>query len=211
MCYLPPFLLTLCHTCSVANLLVNGHPVWFKDGHDITLTVEDAYIWLTVNHSLDSESNPWRWVIGSNYSDDTSITLECILGTIDYIDDPTLCGNNWYRNSTLQPNVSSHSGVCDLGDTFVCIESGITQFQTYFSGQYKQYHKDVPYWVSTNDVNASALYQATRFNLFRLGFWPYFLIYAEADDHYEAVCPMELTSDEVFDFFVFGELPAERV
>eukprot|EP01083_Nonionella_stella_P140237 429531_1 len=128
-----------------ANILVNDHPVWLKEGHR---DYPDFYIWLTINHS--TTSHPWRWVIGTDYNDRSTIDLECIQNTTDtnYIDDPSLCDNNWYRNGTRIHNISSHGGICNAGDVFVCAEAASAYFTASFAGRYRQLHKNTQYYVS---------------------------------------------------------------
>ena len=144
--------------------MVNGHPVWLKDGHDSFISVfghPDLYIWLDVNHSR--ANHPWRWVIGIDYTDTTTIVLQCLLNdtNTEYIDDPTLCMDNWWVGDTFLPNVSSTSGICQLEASFVCIETSSSHFDNYFSGRYRLYHPGQPYWISENAQNSSILFVDT--------------------------------------------------
>eukprot|EP01084_Bolivina_argentea_P167939 291336_1 len=129
-----------------SHFVVNDHPVWLKEG--MNGVWEDYYIWLSVDSSL--LVNAWRWVIGTNVYDESTITAECILNTVQYIDDPTKCGHNWYRDGVKLSNLTSNDGVCDLGDSFVCVNSGIQTFDYNFGGRYRQVHDGTALWMSDN-------------------------------------------------------------
>eukprot|EP01083_Nonionella_stella_P145939 458336_1 len=141
-----------------ANILVNDHPVWLKEGHTGPIPMwshSELFMWLTINHS--TTNNPWRWVIGSDYNNENTITMECITNSTSYMDDPTLCGSNWYRNGIVQSNMSSHGGICDAGDVYVCVETPQTYFKTYFAGRYRQLHPNVHYYISQTAQMATVL------------------------------------------------------
>jgi len=114
-----------------SGVSVNDHPVWLKEG--MFNIWDDHYIWLSVNHSRSD--HPWRWVIGTDYLAENTIFAQCLLPTDEYIDDPTLCGPNWYNTQgELIGNLTSNDGICDLADSYVCTSSGSGFFNYYFEG-----------------------------------------------------------------------------
>eukprot|EP01083_Nonionella_stella_P093276 261353_1 len=127
------------------DIFVNSHPVWLKEG--MNGIWDDYYIWLTIDHSYGADAYSWKWVIGTDYNDDSTIYAECLAPWSDHMTDPTQCSGNWYKNQKLLPELVSRNGVCDLGDNYVCVESadgGL--FDIYFDGQYRQIHSGVPLW-----------------------------------------------------------------
>eukprot|EP01084_Bolivina_argentea_P030414 56369_1 len=181
-----------------ANIMVNDHPVWYKEGHTGTIGYPDHYIWLTVNHSIDNRNNPWRWVIGTNYSDINSIELQCLLNITEYIDDPTLCGHNWYTNNVnnthmIKVNISSHGGICNIGDIFICIDS-TNPILTFLKGYYRQSHKNIAYWISETK---SDIYIQIYSNLFGQGELEFIIVVA---GYIQAVCLMENSEQSLYPY-----------
>eukprot|EP01084_Bolivina_argentea_P287928 494110_1 len=171
-----------------SGIIINDHPVWKKDEHDGLIVWSDYYIWLTVNHSASNDQNPWRWVIGRNYLNDQTIEAECILNTTNYIDDPTLCGNNWYRNgingTIRQYNLTSHAGICNLGDMFLCVDTTGPNAST-VSGRYRQFHKNSDYWIHESRLAYLMLWP----NVFGWGLWNW--VFAEGIYiDFVAICPL---------------------
>lgn len=174
------------------ELSVNGHPVWLKEG--MSQIWDDHYIWLKVNHS--AANHPWKWVLGTDYLDDTSIEAECLLPTNEYISDPTQCGNNWYNQfGDRIDNLTSTDGICDLADSYVCTSSGSGFFNYYFAGRYRQVHEGVPMWFSSGnigtegDLNGDAFIGINFVNeTFHTG-WAFVIAYASAGSIY-AICPL---------------------
>lgn len=172
---------------------MNDHPVWLKEGMD--LLWNNMFIWLYVDHSA-TNSDPWRWVIGTNYNDSSTIFAQCILTwSSEYIDDPTQCGKNWYTSSgELIGNLTSNDGICDLGDSYVCADSGSAYFNYYFSGRYRQVHDGVSLWFA-NDIGATGELTGDAFvginfvnQTFYAG-WAFVFAYASSGSIY-AFCPI---------------------
>ena len=180
---------------------MNDHPVWLKEG--MYQVWDDHYIWLKVNHS--TTDHPWRWVLGTNYLDDTSIEAECLLPTNEYISDPTLCGRNWYNMFGARiGNLTSNDGICDLADSYVCTTSGSAFFNLYFNGRYRQVHEGVPYWFASGDIGTSGTLNGDAYiginavnESFHVG-WAFVFGYATGGSYY-ALCPLQepFTAEDV--------------
>eukprot|EP01084_Bolivina_argentea_P129726 229082_1 len=130
------------------DIFVNSHPVWLKEG--MNGIWDDYYIWLTIDHSYGADAYSWKWVIGTDYNDDSTIYAECLAPWSDHMTDPTQCSGNWYKNQKLLPELVSRNGVCDLGDNYVCVDSGSEMFDTYFGGRYRQVHDNTAIWFGDN-------------------------------------------------------------
>ena len=166
---------------------MNDHPVWLKRG--MTRVWDNYYIWLSVDQS--ESLNPWKWVIGKDYNNESSITAEWRINTAEYIDDPTLCGKNWFIDNALS-NVTSNDGVCDLTDSFVCASSGSQVFDSYFAGVYRQVHDGVPVWFGDNTAfNAFISVQFVNFTWSKV--WAFTVTHAATGAIY-AFCP--ISNDE---------------
>ena len=136
-----------------------------------------------MNHSRDD--HPWRWVIGSDFQNTSTIDIECLINNTNstYIDDPSLCGNNWHRTDILLSNFSSSSGLCNLEASFICIETAHEHFGEWFSGRYRLYHPTQPYWISENAQNASWLAVNIVDTNIGSGLWRYFMFVIDAGTH----------------------------
>ena len=132
---------------------INDHPYYLKYGHYGLW--DHMYIWLEIDRSVSGDAE-WTWVIGTDYTDTSSVIAECRLNG-EHIDHPGLCGNNWWVEDTLRATIQSSNSTCQLGDDYVClVSSSGAYFGYWFDGQYRQVHDGVALWLmhSEDDIDS---------------------------------------------------------